>query len=122
MPLDNQEFVDLANDLMKEFGVKILYATYDVPLAGQQTTDSDPRVLRKLEAYVVFRTSIRNRQSGAYTPRNRLSCMMQPVPNLRPKPGDYIVTPEGKRFPVDYVETIEPNNVPILYILELMDG
>lgn len=113
------EIADVIIDLREE-GVRVEYIVKEPDLFGQGTNVDDRVELRYL-VDVLFVDMFRRRDGGSYLPSNQGECWMASQP-FKPKPGDIVITPYGKHFPVDQVQVIAPDGAPIIYNLRLIDG
>ena len=114
-----QSFGDLGKNLLEQRGVKVTYGVFDPEVTGQGVDDG--RVEETHEVNVLFKTGFRQRGSGTFTPMNEISAIMHQVP-FDPKPGDYLITPQGKQYPITDVVVTSPDGVPLVYELRLTDG
>ena len=105
---------------MKQYGVCCEYGVHEPELFGQ-TVNADNRIEQRYNVYVLFDDSFRRRDGGTFIPTNEVTAYMASQP-FKPKPGDWIVDPLGKRYPVDDVEIVKPDGFPIFYELRLIDG
>ena len=105
---------------IKEDGVTVEYYSEVPPLFGRGV-NQDNRITVRHYVDVIFDDEYRRRDGGGARPSNQFEAWMGAVP-FKPKPGDKLVTPMGKSYPIDQVRAIEPDGYPIIYQLRGIDG
>ena len=114
------DFVTLAKALLNDFGVTVTYGRMVPELTGQ-AVGTDNRTEQKLQLKVFFRTNFFRRQTAKYLPSFESVALMANE-GFRPKNGDYLIKPDGKRVPIYDMTMIAPDDFPILYFLGIRDG
>ena len=122
MTLTTQDgsYVALARRLLENSGVSVTYGRFDEPV-GDQAVGRDGRVEQKLTVKVLLRAKFLRRQAGQFMQSLESTALMANN-GFKPKPGDYIIEPDGKRSPIDEITTVAPDGFPILYYLGFRDG
>ena len=115
----NEEILETLEDI-REDGVTVEYHVEEPHLLGQRV-NRDDRVTTRYYVDVIFDDEYRRRDGGTARPSNQFEAWMGSQP-FKPKPGDKLITPAGKEYPIDQVRAIEPDGYPIIYNLRGIDG
>lgn len=115
------EFITLGQTLLADNGVEVTYGQNVEELTGQ-ATNADDRVEQTHKVNVFFDDEIVARQSGSFMPEDKAGAIMEAGLAFEPTAGDFLITPQGKRYPVTSVTSVAPDGVPLYYELILEDG
>ena len=110
-----------AKQALNRRGVFYTYVSR-IPEVRGQVTNADNRVDIEYRVKVLQSRKSRRRDAGRSLQTHELSFLMHGDLPFKPKPGDYVVDPYGKRLPVDDVRIIGPDAVPLLYRMRCIDG
>ena len=112
--------LELANEMIPDFGVRIKIHSPVSPVTGQQL-DDNTTIYDDYYVDAYIDESLTGRTDG-YHRSDRGRALIPATDNRPPRPGDVITKTNGRQFIVDTVTTIEPDDVPIYYDVSFSDG
>ena len=110
-----------ATKRIRQYGVCIDYTSKQPELHGQ-AVNADNRVEHRFAIYALFLRKTKRRDAGRNLQSHEAEILIAAGVPFVPKPGDSLIDPQGKRYPVDDVRTIGPDGFPILYRIRCIDG
>lgn len=114
-----QRSLDKIKNKIADRGVRVEYYSEEAPLLGQ-AVNRDNRVTTRHHVAVIFTNESLGRDG--FKPSDYGEAILAGDAPVQPKPGDYLITPLGRRYSVSEVVRLEPDGVPLRYTLRLIDG
>lgn len=116
-----QDSLDKLKAKIAKEGVVVDYIVEEPHLLGQGV-NVDDRIETRYLIEVLFDDENLSRDGGDFNPSDSAVCIMAGDAPVEPKPGDKLITPLGKLYPVSSVGRLMPDGIPLRYTLVLDDG
>lgn len=110
-----------AKAAIAKYGATIIYGVHQPEIHGQ-ITNVDTRVEQEFRITALILRKSRRRDAGRFLQTHEVSVLLGGDLPFKPKPGDWIIDPQGKRLPVDDVRIVGPDGVPLLFRVRCIDG
>lgn len=112
------EFIDLARELIPQYGMRIKVQSPENTVAGQE---GDP-VFIQYETDALVKNQYSTRLDNNYTRTDFVRWLLPAGGPREPRVGDVFTTPEGRKYIAETISLINPDGVAIVYDVTVRDG